>query len=323
MTFKEIPIDRIIVNKNIRTDPDGELGGLMETIEKYDMLQPILVIPKDGSYELVSGHRRLEAMKARNEATIPCIVRSDISDKSIPFIRLIENVQRKQLSTHELIQIFEEMKEHSPNLTQHEIGRMIGKTGGWVNLKYSIEKIYVELLESGLPEEAIDELKDSDLMKLRHRVKSKKERKKIAIAVAEGGEIGPLVEKAESYIEPQKHKSYASMRDMGFKMLLSGDHNLLIVCRNPAIKNEIENLLINRIIEKFHEREQKHADILKVWEGFSETAKKLTLALSAAGLLQLPPWKKRWARRSELFNLVAKEIDTVMKEMGGERGATD
>jgi len=321
LTFKEIPIDKILVNKNIRTDPDGELGGLMETIEKYDMLQPVLVIPKYGSYELVSGHRRLEAMKARNEATIPCIVRNDISDKSIPFIRLIENVQRKQLSTHELIQIFEEMKKHSPNLTQHEIGRMIGKNGAWVSLKYSIEKIYVELLESGLPEEAIDELKDADLMKLRHRVKSKKERKKIAIAVAEGGEIGPLVEKAESYIEPQKHKSYdPSMKAAGFQMLLSGDHNLLVVCKNPAIKTEIELLLIDRTMEKLHDREQKHADILKVWEGFSGTAKKLTLALSAAGLLQLPPWKKRWARRSELFNLVAKEIDTVMKEMGGEIG---
>jgi len=95
VTFKEIPIDKIIVNKNIRTDPDGELGGLMETIEKYDLLQPVLVMPKDDHYELISGHRRLNAMKARNEATVPCVVRNDFSEKSIPFIKLIENVQRK------------------------------------------------------------------------------------------------------------------------------------------------------------------------------------------------------------------------------------
>jgi ParB/RepB/Spo0J family partition protein len=245
LTFKEISIDKITVDKNIRTDPDGELGGLMETIEKYELLQPVLVIPKDGQYELVSGHRRLEAMRARNEATVPCIIRNDLSEKNLPFIKLIENVQRKQLSSHELVQIFEEMKKNTPGLTQYQIARMVGKSTGWVNAKYKAGKIIAELIGQGVPEEAVDELTDAELMKLNRRVKNKKERAKIASKMKNCGDKDLLIQAAESYIGPQKHRTStrSDMRRIGFQIYYSGKKNLLIVCRSSIVQNQVMSVL--------------------------------------------------------------------------------
>jgi len=259
VTFKEIPIDKILVKKNIRTDPDGELGGLMETIEKYELLQPILVIPKDGSYELVSGHRRLEAMRLRNEATIPCIVRNDISDKSVPFVKLIENVQRKQLSSHELIEIFEDMKKNTPGLTQYQIARMVGKSTGWVTAKYKAGKIIAELIEQGVPEEAVDELTDADLMKLNRRVKNKKERAKIASKMRGNDDRNSLIQAAESYIGPQKHRTStrSDMRRIGFQIFYSGNKNLLIVCRSKFVQHDVMKVLWKHGQKKTDEYREK------------------------------------------------------------------
>jgi len=323
LTFKEIPIDKIIVKKNIRTDPDGELGGLMETIEKYELLQPVLVIPKDGSYELVSGHRRLEAMKARNEATVPCIIRNDLSKKALPFIKLVENVQRKQLSSYELVQIFEEMKKSIPGLTQHAIAMMVGKSDTWVQSKYKIEKIIAELIEKDIPMEAIDELNDADLMKLA-RVKNKKERKKIAKRIADGENPDLLIQEADSYKKPERRISHSKydIRKFGFKILTSGDHNLLVICKNKSIRNEIADFLIDSQIKKLNELEHEKINTLEKWRSYSKIARELVLALSRSDFLKLPKSKQFYANRRDLLCWAAEEIDEVLKKEE-ENGASD
>jgi len=231
----------------------------METIEKYELLQPILVIPKDDHYELISGHRRLEAMKARNEATIPCIVRTDFSEKNIPFIKLIENVQRKQLSTYELVKIFEEMKKNTPGLTQYHIAQMVGKSTAWVHSKYKAGKIIAELIEQGVPGEAIDELMDADLIKLTRRVKDKKERKKIASKLKDSNNKDSLIREAASYQAPGKIRTYSKsdMRRVGFRMLYSGDHNILVVCRSKLVRKEIEHILFKYYWKKTDEYRER------------------------------------------------------------------
>ena len=245
MTFKEIPIDNILVKKNIRTDPDGELGGLMETIERHGLLQPVIVVPRDGSYELVSGHRRLEAMRARNEATVPCIIRDDLSTRDLPMVKLIENVQRKQLSSHELVEILDQMRAATPGITLAAIGRLMGKSPTWVALKYRAAEIYANLVEQGMPEAAVGELNDTELRRLA-RVTDPKERGRIARRAKGKGDIARAVKKASSFVPPKKNFRYDHTEYTGFSVTEIGKCTLQVLCGSESEKRQVSGAL-NRL----------------------------------------------------------------------------
>ena len=52
---------------------------LAESIKIYGVIQPIIVNPKDGYYEIVAGERRWRASKKAGLTEIPCIVRNSIN----------------------------------------------------------------------------------------------------------------------------------------------------------------------------------------------------------------------------------------------------
>ena len=55
-----------------RVAEDGELEQLMESIREYGVLTPLLARPKgDGSFELISGHRRKLACEKLGVEKIP------------------------------------------------------------------------------------------------------------------------------------------------------------------------------------------------------------------------------------------------------------
>ncbi len=173
MKFKHIPIDQIFVKKNIRNEIDEDLGGLMNSIERVDILQPILVVPRADKYELVSGHRRFAAMKARNESTIPCIIRDDLSDGDLIYVKLAENIQRKQMTAREIIAVIDEMKAKDATLTDATIAIRLGLHKEYITYKRRIWKTYCALLEGGMDAKALGELSDGDLWKLSDKFANK------------------------------------------------------------------------------------------------------------------------------------------------------
>lgn len=149
MQLKHIPIDKIRTKDNVRSEHDGELGDLVDSIEQHDVLQPILVTPQNDQYVVVTGHRRLAAMKARNEATIPCIIRTDISEADRVWIQLVENNQRKQMSAAEYVEVFERLKRASPGLSNAKIARMMGRSSAWIGHQYEAVKLTGVLVSEG------------------------------------------------------------------------------------------------------------------------------------------------------------------------------
>ena len=66
-TTREIAVDDILDNPlNFYPRPDnGKLGELMDSIRANGMLEPPTVVPAgDGKYRLISGHSRMEAVRA-------------------------------------------------------------------------------------------------------------------------------------------------------------------------------------------------------------------------------------------------------------------
>ena len=98
MEMKEIPIDQIIPNPlQPREIFDKEkLKELAATISDVGVLQPILVRPKNGRYEIIAGERRWKATQIVGIETIPALIKQ-IPDSLVMIERLIENVHRENL----------------------------------------------------------------------------------------------------------------------------------------------------------------------------------------------------------------------------------
>lgn len=149
MTFNYLPVGKIVKKRNIREEYEDELQDLSDSIEQFDIIQPILVRPVDGKYEIVSGHRRYAALKLRGDPLIPCMIRDDISDADLVYIQLVENTHRKQMSAWELVNTFDRLKAANPGLTNAGIARKLGRSTTWVANQYGASTLAEKMARSG------------------------------------------------------------------------------------------------------------------------------------------------------------------------------
>jgi ParB family chromosome partitioning protein len=76
---------------------DEEMEKLVESVKERGVLMPALVRPMpDGSYQMVSGHRRKKASELAEAATMPCIVR-ELTDDEAVLIMVDSNLQREKV----------------------------------------------------------------------------------------------------------------------------------------------------------------------------------------------------------------------------------
>ena len=84
-------------NQPRRYFDEEKLESLTESIRKHGILEPLLVRPKNGKYELIAGERRLRASKQAGLSEVPVII-LDLDDTAATQVRLIENLQREDLN---------------------------------------------------------------------------------------------------------------------------------------------------------------------------------------------------------------------------------
>ena len=76
---------------------DESMTELVDSVKNRGVLSPVLVRPMpDGSYQMVSGHRRKMAAELAELPTVPCIVRELTDDEAI-IIMVDSNLQRDQV----------------------------------------------------------------------------------------------------------------------------------------------------------------------------------------------------------------------------------
>ena len=90
------------------------------------MIQPLIVRPVNGKYELIAGERRLaRGGGSRASKNLPVIVRP-AADREVLELALIENLQRADLSPIEEAEAYARlMKDFSQ--TQEQVARQVGK----------------------------------------------------------------------------------------------------------------------------------------------------------------------------------------------------
>ena len=96
---KNINIDLLIPFENhpFKKRNGIENEELKESIQENGLLQPIIVRSfSAGTYEIISGHRRVEACKELRIQTVPAIVREMTKDEAV--IAMVDsNLQREHL----------------------------------------------------------------------------------------------------------------------------------------------------------------------------------------------------------------------------------
>lgn len=94
-----IPIDKIADFKEhpFHVTMDEDMAKLIDSIKENDMLMPALVRPKkDGSYEMISGHRRKFALSQLGRKEMNVIIR-DLDDDQATILMVDSNIQRENI----------------------------------------------------------------------------------------------------------------------------------------------------------------------------------------------------------------------------------
>jgi len=125
-----------------QTFDEAEIADLCDSIRTHGFLQPIVVRPVNGGYQLIAGERRLRAAQMAGWERVPVQVRA-VDDREMAELAIVENVQRKDLNAIEKAASFQRYIEEY-QCTQEELA-------GRVSVDRSTVANLIRLLE--LPEE--------------------------------------------------------------------------------------------------------------------------------------------------------------------------
>ncbi len=125
--FRELAVASIKPNpyQPRRSVDETGMAELAASIEASGLLQPIVVRPASGWYELIAGERRWRAVQRLEWEKIPAVVK-EVDNRMLLTLALVENLQRDDLSPldeslgyQRLIQEFD--------ISQVEAARLVGR----------------------------------------------------------------------------------------------------------------------------------------------------------------------------------------------------
>ncbi|WP_106640388.1 ParB/RepB/Spo0J family partition protein [Allosphingosinicella vermicomposti] len=123
-----IPVASIAPNPDQprRHFDDEALAELAESIRLRGILQPIVVRPHGGRYQIVAGERRWRAAQRAQLHEVPVIVR-EFDDTNTLEVALIENIQRQDLNAIEEAEAYQRLIADFGH-TQEALGKLVHKS---------------------------------------------------------------------------------------------------------------------------------------------------------------------------------------------------
>jgi ParB family chromosome partitioning protein len=104
---------------------EAALNEMVASIQASGLLQPVVVRPRHGGYELIAGERRWRAIQRLGWEKIPAIIK-DVDDRTVLTLALIENLQRDDLSPIEEATSYQRLMEEFA-VSQAEVARLVGR----------------------------------------------------------------------------------------------------------------------------------------------------------------------------------------------------
>lgn len=116
-------VNRISPHPNNPRKALGDLSELTESIKAKGIMQNLTVVPYDGNYRVIIGHRRLAAAKRAGLTEVPCVI-VEMSEQEQLATMLLENIQRSDLTAYEQAKGFQMMMDFGDS-----VGDIVSKTG--------------------------------------------------------------------------------------------------------------------------------------------------------------------------------------------------
>lgn len=152
----EIAIDQIKPNRyqpRKEFNPDA-LFELAQSIRENGLIQPIVVSPLDGAYEIIAGERRYRASILAGYTSIFCHI-MDADAHQIAQLALIENIQREDLNPIEEAEAYVQLIRLR-QWTQEKLAQVLGKSQSFVANKIRLLQLS-EAVRSALHDHQITE----------------------------------------------------------------------------------------------------------------------------------------------------------------------
>ncbi|MBS1132249.1 MAG: ParB family protein [Proteobacteria bacterium] len=163
MTFKDSALQFQIVDittlqpdaKHARQNiSEDNLKGLVNSIEKIGMIQPIVVHPADvaGRYTVIAGERRRQAALIAGEKTVPVVIRSCPPEETLK-VQVFENIGlgvRSALEPRDMANAIQAISEHFATL--EEAAQYFGRAPTWLSqatAAANLSEKVTALLDSG------------------------------------------------------------------------------------------------------------------------------------------------------------------------------
>ena len=126
----EVDIDKLAPNAyqpRSRTE-DARIDELAQSIRENGVIQPILVRPRGGGYQIIAGERRWHAAQRAGLLKVPVSVRdiAEGDERKLLVWALIENIQREDLNVIEEAKAYKRLADEF-GLTQDAIATAVGK----------------------------------------------------------------------------------------------------------------------------------------------------------------------------------------------------
>ena len=106
-------------------DPE-KLEELTASIRQHGVMQPLVVVEREGGYMIAAGERRWRAAQAAGLKEVPALVRQ-LDPRELAELSLIENLQREDLTGLEEAQAFSDLM-NGHGYTQEALAERLGKS---------------------------------------------------------------------------------------------------------------------------------------------------------------------------------------------------
>lgn len=260
-----IPINQItsFPNHPFKVRDDEKMMETVESVKKRGVIFPAIVRKKkDGTYEMVAGHRRRRACQLAQLSEMPCIVR-ELTDDEATILMVDSNVQREEILPSERAWAFK-MKLEALNRQ----GKRVDLTS-----TPSVQKLSVEIVaeEFGISREqvrryvALTNL-DSALLKMVDENKIAL-RPAVQISYMKKQDQKELLDAIESFDATPSEKQAKLLRDLSENGILDRDKIDEIMAEekpNQVIQYKIKYERFRKYLPKNVETEQEVEDFLLI-----------------------------------------------------------
>jgi len=148
----QVPIEDIIPNRfqpRISFD-EKALQELSNSIKQHGIIQPLVLRKLGDKYEIIAGERRYKAATMAGLTSVPAVV-ANIDDNTSAEVALVENVQRKDLTSIEEAKSYKNILDKG-YMTQEQLAKKMGLSQSAVANKLRLLNLAEEVQEALLNE---------------------------------------------------------------------------------------------------------------------------------------------------------------------------